>query len=197
LVIMVCSADPTRCIQPEPDVAGPAEGLRIMAGAAVAHSAVGLRPMGCQEVQGMESRRVLAFMTAVAGALRVAGGALGQPGRSSSSVVYLEIPLMERRGPTLGKLDSSWPGLLGEWDVQYGLRKVRCSSMAGEATGPVMANRAVGGGCYRHGSVGGAETVGPVRSRRGKPSAWGAWQLRQVDGLGSLISERSSPPSGM
>ena len=60
LIVVICAPDPTCGIQAEAGMACPTEGFRIMAGAAIAHSAVRLGTMGGQEVHRVEGRGALA-----------------------------------------------------------------------------------------------------------------------------------------
>ena len=76
LIIVVRASSSAYGIQPKAGVAGAAECFRVMACAAIAGPAVGLRCVRGQKVHGVKGRGALTFVAANATALRVTNGAV-------------------------------------------------------------------------------------------------------------------------
>ena len=114
LIVMVRAPDFARGVQAEADVASPTERFRVMAGAAVAHSAIGFGSVGGQEVDWVEGRGALTFVAAVARAFGMARGTVGLPCRSRGGVCHGEIPLVEGWGSSFRELNPPGPAFLGK-----------------------------------------------------------------------------------
>jgi hypothetical protein len=76
LIVMEGGHHPSSSLESEVQVALPAEGFRVVAGGAFAHTPVSFRAVGGHEVEGVEAGRFNAAVALKAAALRVAGSTL-------------------------------------------------------------------------------------------------------------------------